>query len=94
MKILLAIAAASAFLSISAVAEDGSGDVYLGSETDVSFEISRDRLAAAGYNSARMVNGNPLFLSAFDMDGSEVELSVNPVDGVFTIIRYVHFMDQ
>lgn len=97
MSKLLMVALAGTMLSLPAVAEEGSFDAvqvtFAGYETDVSYGASRARLTGQGYHQIRQTNGSPLHLSAFDPQGSEVLLTVDPQTGEIDS-AYVHAMDE
>ena len=80
------VVVAATTLSISAVADHD--------EIDVSFEVLQARLMGEGYNSIKMVNANPLQLSAFDREGSEVFLSINPQTGETDSTEYARWVDR
>ncbi len=79
---MLMVSVAAAMLSVPAVAEEGSyRGAFVGQEVDVSYEASRARLVAVGYDQVGMLNGDALHLTAVDPQGQEVVLSVNPQTG-------------
>jgi hypothetical protein len=82
MRRLLGVAFAATMLSLPAVAEDGSlGKALVGEEIDVSYEASRARLVAEGYQQVSQVNGSALHLKALDPQGSAVVLTLSPHTG-------------
>jgi len=82
MRTLFMVPVAAAMLSLPAFAEDEPyRGALVGQEIDVSYEASRARLVAVGYDQVAPLNGDALHLSAVDPQGQEVVLSVNPQTG-------------
>jgi hypothetical protein len=82
MRSLLGLAVAATMLSLPVIAEEGSyGGSLVGQEIDVSYEASRARLVAEGYDQVSQVNGSALHLKAIDPQGAAVRLTVNPQSG-------------
>lgn len=94
MRTLAVVAVAVTMLSLPAVAEDGRAGTFVGNEVDVSFAASRARLMSEGYRNVKRVNGDALHLSAFDPEGSEVLLTMDPQSGEIDSADYVHAMDE
>jgi hypothetical protein len=81
MRNVLMISVAATMLSLPALAEDGSAFAYAGHEIDVSYEVSRSRLRAAGYSQVGQASADGLRLKAVDPQGQEVQLAVSPQTG-------------
>lgn len=109
MRTFVVVAIAAMAASMPAVAEgpsvrasqdvggyggDSSYGIYLAQEVDLSFEASRARLVAVGYTDVRRMKDAALYLWAFDSEGSEVLLVVNPQNGEIDETHYVHMMDE
>lgn len=94
MRTLAVVALAATMLSLPAVAEDGGAGTFVGQEVDVSFAASKARLKAEGYRGVKQVDGDALYLSAFDPQGSEVLLTISPQTGEIDTTDYVHPMDE
>lgn len=92
VRIVVAIAIAAAMQIMPAAAENEHG--IAGEEIDTSFEASQTRLTGDGYSEIKMVNNDPYRLAAYDREGSEVLLTINPQSGEIDTIDYVHPMDQ
>lgn len=96
MRISVIVAIAAATIAMPAIAEDESDAYRLGSgvEADTSYEASRMRLMANGYRDVRMVEGDAMRVSAYDREGSEALLRINPQDGEILSSEYVYSMDR
>jgi len=96
MRFSVIVAVAAATIAMPAIAEDESDAYRLvsGVDADTSFEATRMRLLANGYRDVRMVEGDAMRLSAYDREGSEVLLKINPQDGEILSSEYRYSMDK
>ena len=81
MRILSMVSIAAILLSMPVVAH-------------VSFDEIRASVWSDGYTLIKMRNGDPLRLSAFDTEGSEVLLTIGSPEGEITNIEYLRAMDE
>lgn len=61
---------------------------------NLSFHDVRELLRSDGYTLIKMFKNDPLQVSAFDMEGSEVLITVSFPEGEISGIQYVHAMDK
>lgn len=93
---LLFVSAAvpAAFAESGTVRLDDGNVAILGEEVDLSQSVVSATLRHAGYRQIHFMKRNEFSVSAFDREGSEVILQIDPRTGGILTSRFVHDMDR